>query len=299
MNEQESIGQILRQRREERSLTVEQAAYRSKVPIRLVQVLESDDYHLLPDALYLIRLLHEYAAFLQLDVSALDGEFRRAVRRPPHPSLVPLTPARAIPDIPWKQVFWTVVAILAITPLVFIALSLASKRAQERAARAPVAEQRAEESRPTGEEATGLPDRLVGTVTPTALHTADSMAGKIPAPGAGPGEAQTAIATDIAAGARRARHILIARAHESTWMSVRSDAGERRQVLLQPGQEARFDADTGFLVTVGNGGGVTLWLDGTPLPVQGRPGEVIRDLALPPSQGGLPAGKALPESPKP
>ena len=137
MDGQESIGQTLRRRREERGLSVEQAAHQSKVPIRLVEALESDDYHLLPDALYLIRLLHDYATLLQLDAAAIEAEFRQAVRRPPHPSLAPPSASRPDPAIPWKQMLWTMLAILVVTPLVFIALSLASKRAQEREARGP------------------------------------------------------------------------------------------------------------------------------------------------------------------
>ena len=43
-----------------------------------------------------------------------------------------------------------------------------------------------------------------------------------------------------------------------------------------------FEAETGFHVIVGNAGGVTLSLDGTPLPPLGRSGEVVRDLVLPP-----------------
>jgi hypothetical protein len=103
---------------------------------------------------------------------------------------------------------------------------------------------------------------------------------------------------DVGAETGSARHILIIRAHESTWLSVRSDREERRQILLQPGQSARFGAETIFRVTVGNAGGVTLWLDGAPFPLQGRSGEVIRDLALPPLQGGLSAAKAASESPR-
>jgi cytoskeleton protein RodZ len=295
MDQQGSIGQTLRQRREERGLTVEQAAYQSKVPLRLVQALESDDYHLLPDALYLIRLLHEYAAFLQLDVSALDDEFRRAVRRPPYPPLVPPAPARTV-VIPWKQALWTVAAILVVTPLVFIALSLASKRTQERAAQAPVAEPRAEESRQAAEEASGIPNRLLGSVAPSTAHSPDLAAGQGPATTVRKDGDMAALAVDVGAETGPARHILIVRAQESTWLSIRSDRGERRQVLLQPGQAARFGAETMFRVTVGNAGGVSLWLDGAPFPLQGRSGEVIRDLALPPPRGGLSAVKAASES---
>jgi cytoskeleton protein RodZ len=281
MDGQESIGQTLRRRREERGLTVEQAAHQSKVPIRLVEALESDDYHLLPDALYLVRLLHEYATLLQLDAAALEAEFRQAVRRPPRPSLAPLSATRPDPAIPWKQMLWTMVAILVVTPLVFIALSLASKRAQEREVQAPTAEPHAEESRPAGDEAVGLSGRLLGSVTPSASSVADSAA-----------EAPTPIGTDVVAKAAPARHVLVVRAHEPTWLSVRPDAGERQKVLLQPGQAARFGAEVRFQVTVGNAGGVALWFNGAPLPSLGRSGEVVRDLILPPPQGGSSASGA-------
>jgi cytoskeleton protein RodZ len=298
MDEQGSVGQILRQRREERGLGIEQAARQSRVPVRLVQALEADDYHLLPDALYLIRLLHEYANFLQLDASALDAEFRRAVRRPPRPSLAPPI-TRTGPEIPWKQVLWMVIAILVLTPLIFIALSLASKRAQERADRAASAESRIEEPRSPGEEPMAPQDRLLGTVTPTTIHTAESLAEQVPASGGGASGAPSAGASDRSREAQRAGHHLVARAHEPTWLSVRSDREDRRQVLLQPGQEARFDAKTGFLVTIGNAGGVTFWLDGAPFPLAGRSGEVVRDLAVPPRQGRIAAEKTLPESSRP
>ena len=77
-------------------------------------------------------------------------------------------------------------------------------------------------------------------------------------------------------------------------MSVRVDGKERKQVLLQPGQTARFDAETRFHVTVGNAGGVTLWLDGAELPALGRSGDVVRDLILPAVRNESPAsGPAL------
>ena len=293
MDVQESIGQTLRRRREERGLTVEQAAHRSNVPIRLVEALESDDYHLLPDALYLVRLLHEYATLLQLDAVAIEAEFRQAVRRPPRPSLAPPSSApRPGPTIPWKQMLWTLVAILVITPLVFIALSLASKRAQERVVQAPPPGPRAEELQPAGDEAAGDSGRLLGTVTPSVSSIADSAPEAPPPPPAVAGEGPTPIVADVVAKVPQARHVLEVRAHEPTWLSVRSDAGARRQVLLQPGQAARFEAEVGFQVTVGNAGGVAIWFNGAPLPSLGRSGDVVRDLVLPPLQGDSSASKA-------
>jgi cytoskeleton protein RodZ len=92
-------------------------------------------------------------------------------------------------------------------------------------------------------------------------------------------------------------HVLVVRAQEATWLSVRADRKDRREVLLQGGQTARFEAETDFHIIVGNAGGVTLSFDGTPLPPLGRSGEVIRDLVLPPvGRDSSPPKVALPAS---
>jgi hypothetical protein len=73
-------------------------------------------------------------------------------------------------------------------------------------------------------------------------------------------------------------------------MMVRADGGQNREVLLQKGQTARFTAETGFVVTLGNAGGVDLRLNGEPIPSLGLSGQVIRELAIP--MAGLRQGRA-------
>jgi len=293
MDAQASIGSTLRQHREERGLTVEQAAYQSKVPLRLVQALESDDYHLLPDALYLIRLLHDYATFLKLDVAAIEAEFQAAIRRPTRTSLT-VTPApRPTPTIPWKQVLWTVTAILVIIPLVFIALSLASKRGSDQVVPAPAAESRVEEAAQGAGEAPVVAERLLGTARPSVSAVPATVTEQVAPPPVETRAVATALGptparATVTAGAAAGGHVLVATAREPTWLSVRADDQERKQVLLQAGQSAQFGAETRFHVIVGNAGGVTLSYDGAPVPLLGRSGEVVRDLVLPP-----PAGRSL------
>jgi cytoskeleton protein RodZ len=282
MTEKATIGQILRQHREERGLTPEQAAYQSKVPLRLLQALEADDYRLLPDAAYLIRFLHEYARLLKLDPAALEQEFRRTIHRPPGQSLAPVPPPP--PPIPWKQVAWTGAAILVVTPLVFIVLSLASKRSAERAPAPPVVERPTEEPGPVGDSNRLGPDRPPATLSDAVRpDTGDASTG---GRGIAPGPAGIAQAPPILPPERKPhRFLLTANALEPTWMSVRADGGLEREVLLQKGQTARFVADRGFVVTVGNAGGVELGLNGQPLPSLGASGQVIRDLAIPQGRG--------------
>jgi len=300
MEEHQTIGESLRRRREERGLSVEQAAFQSKVPLRLLQALESDDYRLLPDPFYLIRLLWDYASFLKLDAAALEEEFQQTLRRLPKPTLAISPAGRPAPVIAWRQVVWTVVAILVVTPLVFIALSLASKRASERPVPPPAATETAEESQQVNDGGQTLADRMLGesAANGTATESAEGelepgSPGPVPRAPVMPAPVMPAPATAGPAAAGGGvteqtprRYLLVVRAKQLTWMSVRADGRDPRRVLLKPDEGARFSADDRFVMTVGNAGGITLWLNGSPLPPLGKSGEVIRDLVLPPAQRG-------------
>jgi cytoskeleton protein RodZ len=74
-------------------------------------------------------------------------------------------------------------------------------------------------------------------------------------------------------------------------MRVQADGGEQREVLLQKGQTVRFGAEKGFLVTVGNAGGIQLSLNGEALPSLGTSGQVIRDLAVPLARAAPPPAR--------
>jgi cytoskeleton protein RodZ len=302
MDRQLSVGQILRTRREERGLTPEQAAYQSKVPIRLLQTLESDDYRLVPDPAYLIRPLHEYARLLKLDPDALEAEFRRAIRRPPSASLA-VAPTPPPPAVPWKQVVWTAIAILIVTPLVFIALSLASKRAGERPPAPPVV-QPPQDRAPAEGEGAGLADRMPPELPESAQPIEAPVAGESTVPPQTPpvsvGTLESSpVPTAPSEVPKPRRFLLSARAVETTWMAVRPDGGQERQVLLQRGQTARFAAERGFVVTVGNAGGVHLSLNEVALPSLGASGQVIRDLVIPFSRSEPDALRLLPPGPAP
>lgn len=289
-----SIGQMLRKQREERGLSPEQAAYQSKVPLRLLQALEADDYRMLPDPAYLIGFLHEYALLLKLDSKALEVEFRNAIRRPPGARLVPVA-SPPPPPISWKHVLWTAAAILVVTPLVFIALSLGSKRAVERPSPPRMAERATGGHAPVEQAGPAPAEQIPAAGTGSVQSGTAVPPGEVPATrptGTGsPEPAQKAPPPSPSAKTERLprRLSLTARATEITWMAVRGDDGQERRVLLQKGQIAHFASDTRFVVTVGNAGGVELRLNGKPMPSLGKSGQVVRDLVLPPVVGGAEA----------
>ena len=73
-------------------------------------------------------------------------------------------------------------------------------------------------------------------------------------------------------------------AHEQSWLRIRADDERSRDMLLDPGQVATLSARTGFVITFGNAGGVSLRFNGEEIPPVGRSGQVVRNFKLPPPE---------------
>ena len=102
-----------------------------------------------------------------------------------------------------------------------------------------------------------------------------------PKPAPAPAAAPTPMMVPAARPVERRAHVLVARAHESTWVSVRAGDEVPSQEVLEPGSVREWQSAGRFTVTVGNAGGLTLELDGVALPPLGGHGQVVRDVRLP------------------
>ncbi len=101
-----------------------------------------------------------------------------------------------------------------------------------------------------------------------------------PAVSAGPGSPHSANAAEA-----QPVH-LVARTSEPTWVSVQTDDGRVFKELLPAGATRAWISPKRFILTIGNAGGITLELNGQPLPPLGARGAVIRELVLPQDAGG-------------
>lgn len=78
----EHISTLLKRRREEKGLTLQETAAATHVPLHYLQHLEGGgNPHLLADELYLIPFLRTYATFLNLDPAYAVAEFVIASHR--------------------------------------------------------------------------------------------------------------------------------------------------------------------------------------------------------------------------
>src|SRR5574337_148844 len=120
-----TIGPILQEARTAKGLTIEAAAAASKVPLSFVRLMEQEQFHLVPDSLYLTRFLTEYAVFLSLDPKQLLVQLKEQVDAARlRETLHPTSTISARPDL--RRLLIYLLPAVAVIPLIFIGLSLFS-----------------------------------------------------------------------------------------------------------------------------------------------------------------------------
>lgn len=272
-----TIGPLLQEARMVKGLTIEAAADASKVPLSFVRLLEQEQFHLVPDFLYLTRFLTEYAAFLGLDSKQLLAQLKTQVissrvREVPHPS------SSIGAQLDTRRLLIYLLPAVVVIPLIFIGLSLFSGPSPT----PPPAHQ----SEPPVETVTPTPEAT--TVVPSGPQ------------GASPGQErpiapitpqQQVVAPQIQQPQlQSARYTLRAEAKDTTWISLSADGAPLKGVLMRPGETLQWSANNRFVVTIGNIKGVAVSLNGRPIALKADSGLVIRNLVLP-TEGGPPAGQ--------
>jgi cytoskeleton protein RodZ len=74
---------------------------------------------------------------------------------------------------------------------------------------------------------------------------------------------------------------LIARTTETTWMRVRTEDGRTSEETIPANEIREWVSNGPFVISIGNAGGVSLELNGRPIPRLGASGSVVTRLVLP------------------
>jgi cytoskeleton protein RodZ len=74
---------------------------------------------------------------------------------------------------------------------------------------------------------------------------------------------------------------LVARTTEATWMRVRTEDGRTSEETIPANEVREWVSNGPFVLTIGNAGGVSLELNGRPVPRLGSSGAVIGRMVLP------------------
>lgn len=237
----DTFGAYLKREREMRGIGLREVAQTTKIGLPLLEALEDERFDVLGGEVFVRGFLRNYAKYLGLDVEDVVlryDEYRQKTAPVDENQGVEL-PA-FVPDR--KNMLMGAGALLA---LVVVAVFVLLAAPGERPAPAPEA----------ATSAAVLPAPAPEPVTQAAE----------PPPAAAP-----------VMPARAAKLELVLQAAQPCYVKVWTDEGEPFEREMVIGSELRFEAEHRFEVLAGNAGGISLVLNGKPLPKLGPEGRVRR-----------------------
>ena len=119
-----SLGKTLAAARERRGLSRADVVADTRIPAHYIEMIESSDYGLISDQLYLMPFLRRYAAFLNLDGEEVAMRFVREVQRAEVAAVPRMSEPLALHNhkrTPWGRVAMVIIVLSAIVVLYVIA----------------------------------------------------------------------------------------------------------------------------------------------------------------------------------
>jgi hypothetical protein len=212
----------------------------TKISIRFLRAIEEDRVEILPGGIFPKAFVRQYARYLGLDSDRLVAEFVYAHGGEPAPVRGPRSEVRV--DQGWPR--GVVVAAVAIGVLGLVGWRIWGPG--RRAAREQTA---------------------AAATTPPSTFAEDRV---FPPP------SSTVVAGPAAAGALAVG----VTAQRASWVEARVDGTTMLSRVLGQGETQRFDARREVVLSLGNAGGVSVTVNGKPLPPLGHEGDVRKNIVV-------------------
>ena len=267
-SEKTGFGARLKKERERKGLSRRQVFEATRIRPHILEALEAEDWDALPSRVFVSGFVRTYARFLGLEESDMAARYHALApaERPPEERFgVPARRRRA------ARVFLIVLLAATAAACLLWWSPPGSETPPTRPTPRPAAEKPPQKA-PVATPVVGAPGRPVPPAAGEKPVAPEKPAetGERPVQAAGP----------VASGAKTPPRILKIHVREKTWIRIRVDSGEPREYLFSPGSNARWEADRGFNVIIGNAAGVELEFDGKKMDRLGPRGQVVR-LKLP------------------
>lgn len=291
------IGAQLRAAREARGLTLQDIEQATRIRVKYLRALEEGNFEVLPETVYVRGFLKAYAREVGLDPDPLLAQIGPPPESVPEPSTAgqllaePLQPT----PLPIGSIVSILVALLLIGALSFAVWWVYPRRADFMGFLAFVPTP--PDSALTPEEtAIGIVPLATATIefifeptispdataTVTPVPTATTPPRPTSTPTAG-GPTATPEPSPTVEGVRLQVEIV-----DRSWIWVRVDGAEAFMGTLEAGEEREWQGNETIFLRTGNAAGVQVTLNGEPLGVLGRQGEVVNRTWERNPEGGLP-----------
>lgn len=255
-----SIGEILREKRESKGLTVEQVHEATKITVENITALEENRFDAFPNKVYARAFLRDYSNFLGLDSSALLARYEDEWQSATEVETSPAAPAKTR----WAALLGVLLAVVVVCGAIWGGYSWWSsvnerpKPSSSRTVNLPEERKPVSTSKTTSptSKTTSSPSSGVSPRVPASTPTKPVPAAKTPEPAEG--------------------LVLEVTALRDVWVRVKSDGVRVYEAIMPAGASKTFSAREFINIRAGMAGAVRLKLNGVlqaPLGTLKRPGE--------------------------
>jgi len=240
-----SFGRYLQAIRTERNIRLERVAEETRIALATLEAIENEDFGQLPPEVFLRGFLRAYA-------KAVGANPDEAVRR--YDARRMLLPSDAAVDHGQRMISDELRGKLIVSLILLAGLMLVSLLGYQHWSQ-PLRDASKNPPAPNTRSATTGQPSAASSLPP-------SEAVKKPRIPATP------------------KHVLTVSAQEDGWVKVSIDQGTPSEHTLKAGGQVKLEAQVSFNLLIGNAAGIRLNLDGKPVHVPGKRGEVV-NLHLP------------------
>jgi cytoskeletal protein RodZ len=294
---QGEVGQLLRQRREEVGISLEEIETQTRIRVKYLLALEEARYDDLPTPGHVHGFLRNYAQCLGLDMEEVEALYARDRAARPgfvprifHPQNISLMPKRPLLR---ADLVLAIVIVVLVAALGFLFWQYGWPMLQPVLARtgvlAPTATATQTATRPAPTQTRQVaPTRTVAATATALAETSTETPTETPAPEPTPTatatlDAPLVIATPTAAPTEtptptptRAEGVVVqARFVDRVWLQVRIDGQDLPGEMYEIGEEQEWTAQDTIYMICGNAGGMEVTVNGEELGVLGERAAVV------------------------
>jgi cytoskeleton protein RodZ len=271
-----SVGETLHQQRLRRNVQLQEISEKLKISSRMLEAIEADEYDKLPGGVFAKSFVRQYAGLLGLDEEEVATQFEQAVRSPELTRLEELRRPLATTGLPRmderrfssgrpRGVLPSLIAVVVVMLICSGVYGWWQRNRQLAATR--------QQSPPATEARRAAPPPAAQTQQRRAqIQPQPAPATAAPPPAIQPGTPQPLVADSEPPGTEAVRVELVVA--EPVWVSVQRDGHSIFQGELQPNEIRTVAANTEITLKLGNAGGLTILLNGKPIPPPGPKGQV-------------------------
>lgn len=289
----ESLGEFLKNRRTSSRKSVLDLATSTKIGASFLEAIEADDWSRFSSEVIARGFVRSYGMALGLDPEDVLHRFdetvhpvyreKEASRQSYKDQVVKVKPQEANRKAV-GQVASTAVVIMILITLYVIGSHRLNRPAPVEEPATPAAGEAMEQEMPVPSAAIqeAVPHEEAAPPPPAAARPAPARpAPAVPPPLVPSSNPPVTPPRETAGAAGQPKALTLSmEALDTSWVSIRIDDQDPKEVLLKPGEKIAWKADRQFALDLGNAGGALFKLNGEPLEPFGPPGAVMKNIVL-------------------